>query len=175
MARKSEPASLGPVVGDYRRGVGDDLAAGAVVGVIVAEDEVLDWPTESLVDLGFEPDGRLPVDGVGGDHPLRRHQEDGEVEVVLKAVEVACDVGDRAFGLGVKRAGHEHDRGQARGGADPRYESFHESLQQSWPGGANRSRERADYTRRASWRVPGPSKSPAGARCMRRPVVGVGS
>ena len=43
------------------------------------------------------------------------------------------DVGDDAFGVGVKRAGHEHDRGEARGGSDPRYEWFHRSLQLWWP------------------------------------------
>ena len=116
----ADDRGLGPLVRNHRRGVGEDLAAGAVVGVVVAEDEVLDGPVEPLVDLGFEPGGRLRVDGVGGDHPLRCHQEDGEVEVVLKAVEVACDVGDGAFGLSVKRAGHEHERGEARGGAEPR-------------------------------------------------------
>ena len=113
---------------EQRGGIGDDLAAGAAVGVVVAEDEVLDRPIEPLVDLGFELGDRLRVDGVGGNQPLRRHQEDGEVEVFLKAVKVACDVGDDAFGLSVKRAEHEHDCGEARGGSDPRYEWFHRSL-----------------------------------------------
>ena len=77
---------LGPLVGDHRRGVGEDLAAGAVVAVIVAEDQVLDRPVESLGDLGFEPGGRLFVDGIGDDHAIRRHQEDGIVKFVLEAV-----------------------------------------------------------------------------------------
>ena len=37
-------------------------------------------------------------------------------------------MGDGAFGLGVKHAGHEYDRGEARGGSDPRYARFHRSL-----------------------------------------------
>ena len=96
---------LGPLVGDDRRGIGEDLAAGAVVGVVVAEDEVPDQSIEPLVDLRFDPGGRLRVDGVGGDHALRRRQEDGEVEVVLEAEEVARDVGDGALGLGLTGAG----------------------------------------------------------------------
>ena len=59
------------------------------------------------------------------------------MEVVLKAVEVACDVGDGALGLGVKRAGHERDRDEARGGSDPRYESLHGSLHLSLSGDVN--------------------------------------
>ena len=39
-----------------------------MVGEVMAEDEVLGGPGESLVNLGFEPGGRR-VDGVGGDRP----------------------------------------------------------------------------------------------------------
>ena len=50
------------------------------------------------------------------------------MEAARKAVKAACDVGDDAFGLSVKRAEREHDRGEAGGGSEPRYEWFHRNL-----------------------------------------------
>ena len=136
-------------------GVGEDLAAGAVVAVIVAEDQVLDRPVESLGDLGFKPGGRLFVDGIGDDHAIRRHQEDGIVKIVLEAVEIARDAGDGAFGLCVKRAGRQQGGGEEHGGDNPRYGWFHEVLLALWRRGGNRPRPGAGRSNQAYYPVLG--------------------
>ncbi len=103
---------LGPLVGDHHGGVGEDLAARRMVGVVVAQHQVLDRHSEALVDLGLQPGRGLGVDRIGGDDAVGRHQEDREVEVVLKAVEIAGDLGDRALGLAL---GHDARRARLKG------------------------------------------------------------
>jgi hypothetical protein len=87
---------LRPPMGDHHGGVGEDLAAGDMVAVVVAVDEVADRPVPALGDLGLQPLRRLGVDRVRDDHAVRRHREDREVEVVAEAVDLAGDAGDLA-------------------------------------------------------------------------------
>jgi bifunctional DNA-binding transcriptional regulator/antitoxin component of YhaV-PrlF toxin-antitoxin module len=91
------------------------------------------WATNRLAetrrDLGLEPGRRVRIDRIGDDHALGRHQEHREMEVVLEAVEVAGDLGDRPLGriLCQGKAASESD-GQD-GGNEHKDQSTHSNLQ----------------------------------------------
>jgi hypothetical protein len=67
------------------------------MSVIMAVDHVSDRLVETLFYLIVEPRRRFGVDRVSRDHALGRDQEHREVEVVLKPIEIACDLGDLAL------------------------------------------------------------------------------
>jgi len=87
---------LGVVVGDDDRRVGEDLAAGDVVGVIVAVDHVPHGLVESLLDLVFQPLRGAGVDRIGDDHARRGDRENRVVVVVPEPVDLARDLRDLA-------------------------------------------------------------------------------
>src|SRR5204862_4179482 len=114
---------LREVVGDDDSGVGEDLAAGDVVGVVVAVDHVPNGLVEALLDLVLQPAGRVGVDRIGRDHSGGRHREHRVVGVVPEPVDLAGDLRDlphrrlRRLLLGERHGGwqqrqHRDDDGQ---------------------------------------------------------------
>ncbi len=90
-------------MGDDERGVGEHFAAGAVVGMVVAQNQVLDRPAEAFGKLGLEPSGGVRVDPIGGDDARRRDQENRVMKPVLEPVEVAGDLGDASLRRRLRR------------------------------------------------------------------------
>ncbi len=79
---------------DHDRGIGEHLAAGAVIPMIVAVDQVLDRLFVPFCELSFEPLRRGGIDGIGNDDPFRSDEKNRVMKVVLKAVQIALDVGN---------------------------------------------------------------------------------
>ena len=63
----------------------------------MAEDQIADWLIEALLDLGLQPRRGLSIDRVRDDDAVGRDEENGEMKVVLKPIEIAGDLGNRAL------------------------------------------------------------------------------
>ena len=88
---------LGLVVRHHRRRIGPHLAAGDMVGMVVAVDHELDRLVRpALLQLVLEPARRCRVDRIGGDDARRRHGKHRIVAVVAEAIDLARDLGDLA-------------------------------------------------------------------------------
>ena len=80
-------------------GVGEHLAAGGVIRMMVAigdHDHIL---AKAGLDLALDPGGGALADRIDQQHAHLTDQEDPVVEIVLKAVEVAGHVLDRPLRL----------------------------------------------------------------------------
>ncbi len=66
--------------------IGKDLTSGAMIGMVVAVDQVFDWLIEALLQLGLEPLGRIRVDRIRRDDAVPRDKKYRNMESVLKPV-----------------------------------------------------------------------------------------
>ena len=81
-------------VADEARGVGVDRAAGGVVPMRVAIDDVLDGDVETLVQLGFEPGGHFDADGLDQDDAVGRDHERRNIIVHSRVVDILGQFAD---------------------------------------------------------------------------------
>jgi hypothetical protein len=92
-----------------------NLAARGVILMVMAVDHVLDGHVEALGDFILQPGRRGRVDRIGGDDAVGRDEKDADVEAVLEAVEIACDLGDFARALLGIGGGGEKERRKGDG------------------------------------------------------------
>ena len=74
---------------------GENFTARDVIPVIVAVDDIADGLIKPLGDFVLQPDARIGIDGIGDDDAFRGDQKYRIMEIVLKAIKITADLGNR--------------------------------------------------------------------------------
>lgn len=89
-----EPRQAVGLTDETGAGLFENLSAGRMVPMRVAVDDVFDRRLRDLADFRHQLFRRRRADGIGNDHPRRRHDEEIAMEESAKAVNSRRDLGD---------------------------------------------------------------------------------
>ena len=81
---------------DEARSLGEDAAAGCVIPMMVAVDDIADWNVEARAELVLQPDCEVGVERICENDAVCRDEEHRSVKVVGRLVDAAGDMRDRS-------------------------------------------------------------------------------